>query len=543
MITRAALVGGLLLASTAWADQPGMVEWRYTIRPGDTLIGISANYLANPLNWPALQKLNRIAQPRRLPPGSVLRIPIAGMLQQPGEARVEAANGDARAQLPGEPGMHALTAGTALPAGSEVETGDRGVVVLVFADGSRLRLQPQSRLALDIVSVYAGGGMVDTRARLQHGRVELEANPVKKPGNRLEVQTPSALAAVRGTRFRVSADDAVMHEETVEGLVGVSAQQTEVKVAQAQGTVAETGKPPATPVALLPSPDTSTLPALLEHYPLRFPLPAMNGAVAWQGQIAPDTQFANVLLEQRVTGPVLVFPDLPNGNYFLRLRAIDALGLQGLDGLHAFAVHAHPFAPLLTDPADKAQVRNDQPRLAWTRSTEAAAYQVQVAHDEAFTRLVDDVASTPENEFRVTKPLGEGTYFWRAASLTDTGVAGPWTNSQRFAYKALPHAPELKKPAQFAADTLSVPLPSIEQGQHYELLFARDQQLKDIFWQGAPQNNAAVMPRPPAGQYFLAVRAVEQDGTAGPYGIQVINVPSNFPQWLIPLAPALMLLL
>jgi hypothetical protein len=543
MINRAVFVDVLMLASAAWADQPSLVEWRYTIRPGDTLIGISNNYLANPQNWPVLQKLNRITQPRRLPPGSVMRIPIAWLRQQAAEAHVEVANGDARVQLPGEPSMHALTAGAALPAGSLVETGNRGMVVLVFADGSKLRLQPQSRLSLDIVSVYAGGGMVDTRARLQQGRVELEANPVKKPGNRLEVQTPSALAAVRGTRFRVSADEAVMHEETLEGLVGVSAQQTEVKVAQAQGTVAETGKPPSAPVALLPSPDTSRLPVLLEHYPLRFPLPVMNGAVAWQGQIAPDNQFENVLLEQRATGPVLAFANLPDGNYFLRLRAIDVLGLQGLDGLHAFTVHAHPFAPLLTEPADKAQVRIDRPKLIWTRSTEAATYNVQVARDETFTQVVDEVANCHENEFQISKPLSEGTYFWRVASLAGTGEAGPWTNRQGFTYKALPPAPGLNKPAQYTADMLSVPLPALEEGQHYELLLARDQQLKERVWQGKPQNNAAVIPRPQAGQYFLAARAVEQDGTAGPYGIQVINVPSNFPQWLILVVPALMLLL
>ena len=48
-----------------------------TVQPGDTLIGISERYLVQPARWAELARLNSVAQPRRLQPGSQLLIPLA----------------------------------------------------------------------------------------------------------------------------------------------------------------------------------------------------------------------------------------------------------------------------------------------------------------------------------------------------------------------------------------------------------------------------------------------------------------------------------
>jgi nucleoid-associated protein YgaU len=49
--------------------------WLYSVRPGDTLISLGQRHLVDPQRWDVVQRLNRIADPHRIPPGTVLRIP------------------------------------------------------------------------------------------------------------------------------------------------------------------------------------------------------------------------------------------------------------------------------------------------------------------------------------------------------------------------------------------------------------------------------------------------------------------------------------
>lgn len=496
-------------------------DWRYTLRPGDTLIGVSARYLARPADWPRVQRLNRIADPHRLTPGSALRIPLAWLRHAPAPARVLSVTGQVRVKRP-DAAERALQAGEDLPAGTALVTAANSSATLRFADDSVLVLQPAAQLMLDTVSVYAGGGMVDTRLRLQQGRVEVGANPRRTPDSRLQIITPSAVAAVRGTRFRVAADPEATREETLEGAVALAASGQVVTVADGQGSLAEPGKPPRPPVALLPAPDLSALPARIDTLPMRFSLPALPGAVAWLGQIAADPQFEQLLLENRSETPQLNFADLPDGRYLLRVRAADAQGLQGRDAVHAFELDARPFAPLLTGPGPR--VRTATPNLQWSRVVGATAYQVQLARDAAFADpLLTERTTTAQ--LTLAQALPPGTYHWRVASV-EGAESGPFSPPQRLTYDPLPGAPELNQLAlAFERGSLTLAMPAPPAGLHYEWILARDPELEQLVARGkSADGRLQASPVKPENVY-LGARLVEIDGTAGPYAVRLIEAP------------------
>ena len=65
------LLAFLLLPMTVLAE-----EWSYTIRPGDNPWNITERYLKGIGYWKQLMRLNKISQPKRIPPGTKLRRPL-----------------------------------------------------------------------------------------------------------------------------------------------------------------------------------------------------------------------------------------------------------------------------------------------------------------------------------------------------------------------------------------------------------------------------------------------------------------------------------
>lgn len=106
---------------------------------------------------------------------------------------------------------------------------------------------------------------------------------------------------------------------------------------------------------------------------------------------------------------------------FLRL----AICLAGLE------THAALVAPDVQEPAPDAAVVGPYPHFAWQPVAEAEAYRVQVARDSAFADLVHDGALHAVVQWFVqAQPLPLGDYRWRVRAETESGTAGPWSESR-----------------------------------------------------------------------------------------------------------------
>lgn len=94
--------------------------------------------------------------------------------------------------------------------------------------------------------------------------------------------------------------------------------------------VAANGQPgPVT--ALLPAPSAQSLPSLYEDAQwLDIPLPAMPQAQGWLVGISSDAQGHKVLRNAQVQGQQARFAALPDGSYYLHVRALDLYGISGL---------------------------------------------------------------------------------------------------------------------------------------------------------------------------------------------------------------------
>ena len=333
----ALLVFALLAVGGSGACAQGSAEEMvYRARAGDTLIGISERLLERPRDWPKLQTRNRIDDPRRIPIGREIRIPVAWLRQVPATATVVSVQGEATY------GGSQLEAGIALPEGAEISTGKDGYVTLKLADGTVLTLQSESRLALQRLKQYLETNAYDSRLQLPAGRVETRAQRQGRVG-RFEIHNPVAISAVRGTDFRVSfeAPAAVGRTETLDGLVAVGGGSNRAQtergatslvapqvVAAGFGTLVDASRVPRAPSPLPVAPDLSKQPALQERVLFRFRFEPVPQAKSYRGQVALDDAFNRIVTEAVFPGPEARFAELPDGTYFLRVRSIDALGIE-----------------------------------------------------------------------------------------------------------------------------------------------------------------------------------------------------------------------
>ena len=510
-------------------------EWIYTVQSGDNPWNLTERYLAGIKYWPRIQTLNRIADAEHIPPGTRLRIPIEWLRRIAAIAKVTAVKG--HADLSGPRASRPLSAGMGLRSGDVIRTSEASNVTLEFADGSRVLVHAAAELHLDALGSFENTEYYDTQIHLVQGRMENLVMPLGKGPGRFEISTPAAVTAVRGTRYRVNAAADATRSEVLEGKVGVANDASGVDVTAGFGTVAQTAHAPAPPVALLAPPVLDKIPARVECVPLAFTIDAVAGARAYRLQVAADQRFDSLLFDGRAESTRLRAIDLPDGQYFLRVRGIDAQGLEGLNADRAFELDARPEPPLLTAPAPGAGVPEESPPMSWGTATSIQRYHLQVARDQGFTDLVMDDGDVSASQATTPQPIPPSIYYWRVASVDATAGQGPYSDIQQF--RRLPPAPPMEAPA-VDKDHMSVRWRAGEAGQTFQFQLAAEEQfaqpLIDMHVDGAE----AKFKRPKGGSYYMRVKTIDSDGTAGACGtVQGIEVPSTAAArwWMIILLP------
>ena len=412
-------VSALLLLFSVFVIPPQVwsEDWTYRLHEGESLSLVAQRFLKMEFTPEQLQLYNGIENDRQIPVGTEIRVPIDWLKDLLAGVKVNYVFGEATLRRRAATESAQLVTETILNAGDRVTTGPDSAVSLLFADNSVLLIGENSEVVFDALSSYKGIGMLDTRIRLQRGRVENRITPLKRPESRYEIHTPAAVTVVRGTDFRISADaaDALTRSEVTEGDVEVSAQGESVRVNRGEGTLVEQGKPPAEPRKLLPEPDLSGLTIETAGDALQLGWPELEGAVSYRYQLKDS---GKVMVGGGISrSNKAILPMLPAGEYELGLRGIDDWGLEGLEAIHIFQLEtvAAPSPVRKTEPtlsAAQLQPPVFSPRgmaLRWTSVSGAWAYRFILARDPALEDILFERLAYDQGF--LIRPPGPGRYF------------------------------------------------------------------------------------------------------------------------------------
>jgi hypothetical protein len=398
----------------AETPMPGPDDVTIEVRSGDTLGDLARAQLDLPTRWRDVANYNLLPDPNLIEPGQQLRIKRVWLKARAGSMKVEAVTGEATVN------GKVLKAGDTIPSGARVVTAQGGALRLRIPDTSLVNMLERSEIKVERLE-QRGDGVLAALLRLVTGQIDTFKAKHEAGMADLAVAGSNATIGIRGTHFRVRQDGVVTFTEVEEGSVSFDAIQTPLVLAlnAREGSVAN-GRDAAQVIPLLPEPVYPELPAVFDTPYIEWTMGELPGAQRYVGELAQNEAFSDRLVSVRSDGKVVRLNELPNGRYWLKLRAVDRHGLQGMEGKVSFEVNVPPRKFAMT----KVYVTGKQLQLRWVGRKQSVSYQVQVAPRQDFQHLLLD-AKTADNWIDMPRPQ-PGRYFLRVRQIFAGGQAGAW---------------------------------------------------------------------------------------------------------------------
>lgn len=352
----------------------------YQVRDGETLTGIAGHLLRDGLTWRHLKAINQLDDADRLRPGQELRVPRTWLREETLEARLGQASGEV--QVDGAPAVPEAR----LRAGSTISTGSNGIALVTLPDGTIVRVAPESRVRVERLRRARSTKGIEVRFDVEQGEVQVEApeQPADE-GRRIELRTPKAVAAVRGTRFRVREMPGVATNAVLRGEVAWIGRELERSVQAGFGSSADPSGRTTEPEPLLPAPVITVPETPLRTSSADIRFEPVSGAARYRVLVSRDRAALQALGESVLVTNAYTFESPDDGSFYLHVRAISETGIDGYGSTARFLVAARPRPP---EPGpDQTPVEADedgQAVLRWPTVADARAYRIQLSEDRSF---------------------------------------------------------------------------------------------------------------------------------------------------------------
>ncbi|MEH6715480.1 FecR family protein [Parasphingorhabdus flavimaris] len=406
----------------------------YIFKRGDTLFDLATKYLRKRSDYLAVQRINRIANPRQIPMGKSLLIPVYLLKYRPSEASLSAFRGDVSIAAGGQ--NLTPVQGLDLEEGSRITTAARSFLTLQLEDGSRVSIPSNSNVRITRLRHILLTDSVDYEIAVDKGRLRSKVAPLQKKADRYRVRTPVAVSAVRGTDYRTRVDEisGTAFSETVEGEVVVAAGESLNSgnlVAIPAGTGAAATATGALAKAELLPPQELLDPAKVQSdAALQFAVEPRASAIGHRIMIASDAGFVDIVAEGQEMGAVIELPAIPNGRYFAKVTALAADGFEGMPATYSFKRQ-------LSTLGGSADAGDFGYRFKWFGEGEGQRfYRLQIVKDSKTAIPIIDEAALSTNTVTLSE-LADGEYYWRVGVIQfstdpeDNEAIEKWTDFEK----------------------------------------------------------------------------------------------------------------
>lgn len=215
-----------------------------------------------------------------------------------------------------------------------IRTGSNSSAVLAFVDGSRILLDPSTTAVVRSSRLDKLDRTVNTDITLIKGSLLSQLSKQAQESSSFKLSTSSSQAIVRSGKFWASVNEANTTKiANYDGAMEIKSGEAIITLKKNQGTVVLKGKEPSPPVELLLAPrlQWTHLDTVVFRETLLLKWNPVPNTTKYQIEISPERDFSRNVQTYSTSALSLLLKNLPNEPRFLRLQAIDKLGLRGAD--------------------------------------------------------------------------------------------------------------------------------------------------------------------------------------------------------------------
>lgn len=491
-------------AGTSGIAGASVPEWTYTLETNQTVQDIANQFLAKGISSSRILQHNNLTGSSALKSGDTVRIPLSWLQQQPDPARASSVSGQVMLLSGRDSSKRPLTPGTLIRVGDEIIS-HAGSTTIELADGSIIRLSPNSRLAFNRLTRYGKSGMVDTRLRLNNGELETQVEPFVEDGSRFEIETPSAVAAVRGTMFTLKTSATGTDLRVTEGRVAFGPRGKTRVIPEGYSASVSTASASGIDIRRLPpAPDINPIPTQLTQLPRAIswkPIGASRYRInvfeadtgRWlQSATLEDTEYQLDLLD--------------NGQYQVQLAALDSRGIAGMPGSVDFEVDLQALPAELTSPQAGEAVNDDMPEFRWQLRGQNEVAHIEIAEDQSFSNVIATSEWAPDQQALPSRPLSPGQYYWRV--VTEAGGNSVATSEVRALVINGTLPPVRIISVNYVDKQVRVFWEKVDTATQYRMQLSEEPGFRNIIKEAELPDTTAALRLIPGRRYFVRLKAL-----------------------------------
>jgi len=501
------------------------------VQKGTGLMKIARQYCTNESDWRAIAKINNLKDPYLIRADSTLQVPLSMLRTKDVSAQVASISGTPKL-ITIDSRVLKLNKGDFVLPGQTVVTGKDEYVHLVYPDYKHTRIAPQSEMTL-VYLMRLTDDNLKAQFFLKKGRITHSILQKLKENEHFDTRTAVAITGIRGTEYRLKAEDNETNIiETLKGKVVIAAAGKQLVLPKGKGSKVKKDEPPSPPVNL---PDIPDIPLMQEVYrllPVTITAPAHKNAQSIRLRVTSDNKGQTTLLEQTAKpGENFSLPTLTDGHYFLFLSAIDNNRFESL-ATSSIPLHVRttPAAPLISKPKNGLQTFDTKTTISWLKSELAQQYNLQLSADSDFSELIDE-QQTKDNSF-TTETLSPGTYFFRVQLIAEDDFKTLFSPTLTWEVIEQPKLGDMGSLTKGEDGGISLQWPAVPQMTGYMIQVASDKNFKHVIVSkdNLTEPSYTIHNNLAPGDHYIRICSIMKNGQKSPWTpTQVLTVDPASP--------------